>query len=260
MTCIIGGKCKDGVVLIGDKKIINEVTNQAEYEEKLFIFEKDNFYYPIVVGSSGTVGLYDKFKTEAIESLEEIRSPGFDSRGFDKGFDTHVSGMIYSYSSEVNGTNKEVILDPYLERLEDIIKKYKKRYIGERFDVLFAAQVKFKGAVLRYISENGLSEDMDKFKVIGSGEVAASVFLKAINPNNVSMREFAKWGFFIIRYIEEYGIDNMVGVGRDKPQIYFIPNEGHLDKADTAFLNECEDSKIIMEGNLKNLLVKKANN
>jgi uncharacterized membrane protein len=94
---------------------------------------------------------------------------------------------------------------------------------------------------------------VDKFKIIGS-EIAASVFLKAINPNNMSMREFAKWGFFIIRYIEEYGIDNMVGVGRDKPQIYFVPNEGHLHEADTVFLNECEESKIAMEGNLKNLL------
>jgi hypothetical protein len=157
MTCIIGGKCKDGVVLIGDKKITNEKTNQVEYMEKLFVFKKDNFYYPIVVGSSGTVGLYDKFKTKAIEALEEIKSPGFDSNGFDKGYDISVSGIIYRYSSGVNSTSKEIILDPYLERLEKIIKEYKKEYSPEIFNVLFAAQVKYSGAVLRYISENGLS-------------------------------------------------------------------------------------------------------
>ncbi len=60
-------------------------------------------------------------------------------------------------------------------------------------------------------------------------------------------------GFFIIRYIEEYGLVNGVGVGRDKPQIYFIPNEGHLSQADAIFLNECENSKLAMETNLKNL-------
>jgi 20S proteasome alpha/beta subunit len=41
MTCIIGGKCKDGIVLIADRKITDEETNQVEYKEKLFIFQKD---------------------------------------------------------------------------------------------------------------------------------------------------------------------------------------------------------------------------
>ena len=139
----------------------------------------------------------------------------------------------------------------------DIIKNFKKRYTSGKFDVLFAAQVKSTGAVLRYISDGGLSEDMDKYKVIGGGEIAASVFLRAINPNNMTMKEFAKWGFFIIRYIEEYGLVNGVGVGRDKPQIYFIPDEGHLSQADAIFLNECENSKLAMERNLKNLLIEK---
>lgn len=259
MTCIIGGKCKDGVVLVADKKITNEKTHQAEYRDKLFIFEKNNFYYPIVIGSSGTVGLYDRFKNKAIEELEKIKSPGFDANGFDPvGFETSVSGIIYPYSPMVDTTAKEVILYPYLESLESIIKNFKKPYSYD-FDVLFAAQIISKGAVLCYISDDGLSEDIDKYKVIGSGEIAASVFLRAINPNNITMRDFAKWGFFIIRYIEEYGIDNTVGVGKDKPQIYFIPNEGHLCQADAIFLEECENSKLVMERNLKDLLVEKTN-
>jgi 20S proteasome alpha/beta subunit len=53
VTCIIGGKCKNGVVLFADKKIRNPNTDALEYREKLFIFQKDYFYYPIVVGSSG---------------------------------------------------------------------------------------------------------------------------------------------------------------------------------------------------------------
>lgn len=62
MTCIIGGKCNDGVVLVADKKIINPETSIYEFREKLFIFQKDYFFYPIVVGSSGTVPLHKKFK------------------------------------------------------------------------------------------------------------------------------------------------------------------------------------------------------
>jgi hypothetical protein len=159
MTCIIGGRCKDGVALIADKKITNEETCQDEYRDKLFIFKKDYFYYPIVIGSSGTVGLFDKFKNKAIGELEKIKPIGLDTVGFDEGgFETSVSGIIYPYSSMVDSIAKEVILDPYLERLESIIKDFRKHYTSERLDVLFAAQVKSTGAVLRYISVSGLSD------------------------------------------------------------------------------------------------------
>lgn len=62
MTYIIGGRCKDGVTLIPDKKISNQVTGAFEFREKLFIFQKEKFYYPMVIGSSGTVPVYEKFE------------------------------------------------------------------------------------------------------------------------------------------------------------------------------------------------------
>jgi hypothetical protein len=70
----------------------------------------------------------------------------------------------------------------------------------------------------------------------------------------MTMDKFAKLGFFIIKYIEEQGIDNQVGVGKDRPQVYFIPNEGQLVEADNNFLNECEHSKNTIEENFKKIL------
>jgi 20S proteasome alpha/beta subunit len=35
MTCIIGGRCKDGVVLVGDRKVKYD-NNTVEYVEKIF--------------------------------------------------------------------------------------------------------------------------------------------------------------------------------------------------------------------------------
>jgi 20S proteasome alpha/beta subunit len=254
MTCIIGGKCNDGVVLVADKKVIDSETHLFEFMEKLFIFQKDYFYYPIVVGSSGTIQLYDKFKEEAIRELEKINpnptSFSFQSVTKDS---INVSGTIYPYTS-MSGSSKEVILDQYLKTLENIIKKYKRDYASKDFDVLFVAQVHQKGAVLFYFHTDGSSEDIYKHKVIGSGEIPANVFLKAINTNHMTMREVAKWGYFIIKHIEDYGIDNRVGVGRDQPQIYFIPNQGQLYEAENNFQDKCEQSKNKMEENLKNLL------
>jgi hypothetical protein len=254
MTCIIGGKCKDGVILIADRKITDGETDQVEYKEKLFIFQKDSFYYPIVIGSSGTIGLYDKFKREAIEHLEKINPPPFDPKGFSPhGFDTSVSGTVYPYSS-MNNSGRQVYLYPYLERLEDIIRRHKSRHSGQGFDVLFAAQVKYSGARLSYIAEDGLSEDVDRHKVIGSGEIAANVFLKCVDPNTMTMDQFGRLGFFIIKYIEEQGINNNVGVGKYQPQIYFVPNEGHLRQANDIYLEECKQTKETIEEGLRNIL------
>lgn len=224
MTCIIGGKCVDGVALIGDKKITDDETHQVEYKEKLFIFKKEGFFYPIVVGSSGTVALYDKFRREAIHELEKISPPpSFSPRSFSsRGFNTSVSGTIYSYSSTDNPL--QVILYPFLEKLEEIIRRYKGTY-RQKFDVLFAAQLKDRGATIHYIRDDGLADDIYEYKTIGSGEIAAGVFLKGLYRKYMTTRQFAKLGFFIIKYIEEQGIDNQVGIGKGNPQIYFIPNQ-----------------------------------
>jgi len=39
------------------------------------------------------------------------------------------------------------------------------------------------------------------------------------------MYKFAKMAYFIIRFIEKFGIDDRVG---GQPQIWFIPNSGEL--------------------------------
>jgi hypothetical protein len=82
------------------------------------------------------------------------------------------------------------------------------------------------------------------------------VFLKGLYQTDLTMNRFAKLGFFIIKYIEEQGIDNNVGVGKDKPQIYFIPNEGPLTPASDSFLTECDDYKNKIAENFKNILPK----
>ena len=70
------------------QKIIDPETSLVEVKDKLFIFRKDNFYYPTVIGSSGTVPLYDKFKKDAIAKLEKIKPNkiSFTSKSFTTSF------------------------------------------------------------------------------------------------------------------------------------------------------------------------------
>jgi 20S proteasome alpha/beta subunit len=55
MTCIIGGKCKDGVVLVADRKIRDKEMGTVTFEEKLI-----SEYYPIVIGASDSNILFKK--------------------------------------------------------------------------------------------------------------------------------------------------------------------------------------------------------
>jgi hypothetical protein len=57
MTCIIGGKYDDGVVLISDSKITYE-DHPPDYTEKL-----GRYFHSIITGGAGPTNLYDTFRT-----------------------------------------------------------------------------------------------------------------------------------------------------------------------------------------------------
>src|SRR5512133_319687 len=66
MTCIIGGRCKDGVVMIADRKV-TYINDPPRYREKIF-----SPYYPIVLAPAGYNDLIDKFVQKALEKAQEI--------------------------------------------------------------------------------------------------------------------------------------------------------------------------------------------
>jgi hypothetical protein len=79
---------------------------------------------------------------------------------------------------------------------------------------------------LHYISERGVAEDINEYKVIGSGQVFSRPFLAQLWHNKMRMKEFGDIAYFIIKYVERYHLDEKVGVGKEKPQIWMIPNSG----------------------------------
>jgi hypothetical protein len=60
--------------LIDDKKITKKHV-KSNIRKNYLSLKKEGFFYPIAVGSSGTIDLYDKFKREAIQELEKITPP-----------------------------------------------------------------------------------------------------------------------------------------------------------------------------------------
>lgn len=187
MTYILGARCKDGVVLIGDRKVELEEGTDFDYEDKIFMDVKH-----LVIGSSGVSELFDKFRTRLLTYISK-----------------HPKGMdIDAFVIEVENITKQ------------LNEKYREALMGGTFDVLIGIELP-QTSILQYVSPYGVAGHVRKYKVIGHGEPYGSVFLKQLWNRNMTMKQTAELGFFIIKYIEELQLDNSVG---GVPQIWFIPD------------------------------------
>jgi hypothetical protein len=64
MTCVIGCRCNDGVVLVSDSKVIFD-DHPATYTAKL-----GSEFYPIVMGGVGSTDLYNTFRADSLSSIQ----------------------------------------------------------------------------------------------------------------------------------------------------------------------------------------------
>jgi 20S proteasome alpha/beta subunit len=198
MTYILGSNCTDGVVLVGDRKIMLG-SAKSEYEDKLF---RDTLVPWMVAGSSGITGLFEKFRERLTAYLQ---TPAYDGNMI------ALTTQIESITNELNTT--------YRERLQ-----------GEIFDVLLGIK-STSNAILRYIYPSGFAVGVRNYKVIGHGEPYGSFFLKHWWRADMTMLEVAELGFFIIKYIQDFELDNTVGIGNGYPQVWLIPHKQPLPKA-----------------------------
>jgi 20S proteasome alpha/beta subunit len=213
MTYILGARCTDGVVLVGDRKITFREYSDIDYKPKLY-----SYYYPIVVGSSGSAFLFDEFRKDAL-----------------------ILAQKYKDAVDIND---------YMAAIRDKVRDYHRLYKSSLnpwdFEVLFAAQTMDRGAILKHIyNPDALIEDITSYRMIGSdnGRIVSSTLLKALWPYKMNMRKAAELGYFIIKYIEHYHLDNSIGVGKEKPQIWFIHNTNEvIELKDERVLNELENT------------------
>lgn len=200
MTYILGARCKDGVVLVADRKVTYE-DGHIEWQDKLF---RD--FTPIVFGGAGAIGFIQHFRDR----------------------------LMRYYSGKSFG-----LIDDYVFQMEknvgDINTLY--NYTQREFEVLAGIRTTV-GAVLQYIAPAGIAETITKYKVIGSGEPHGSIILKILWREDMSMLETAKLGYFIIMNIDKLHLTDWVGVGDDKPNIWFIPDNSDPYQADSTLLNE----------------------
>jgi 20S proteasome alpha/beta subunit len=189
MTYILGSRCKDGVLLIGDRKIT--VGTDILYEDKIYMDAP-----PFVVGSSGVGALFEKFRTKMATYIEQQKTGPVEQ----------FIQSVEKFTRELNEGYKEVLEQRW------------------SFDVLVGMQTS-GAAILQYILPQGLAEPVRRYKVIGHGEPYGSIFLKKLWNKDMTMEQVGELGYFIIKYVERFELDNSVGVGSEKPQVWFIPDD-----------------------------------
>lgn len=212
MTYVIGARCKDGVVLIGDRKVtFAGDLGISKYEEKIKITPQ---LKDIVFTAAGVKDLFEEF-------LEEIERKVFLTN----------NAIIEQNKKNPESLHLVYTVNDFKHNCVELLKELKEMYseIQEEgypsLQVLFAVRHPDKHkSVLYYIdSTNCFPSEVNGIIPIGESQVA-EVFRKSWKPE-MTMEETAKLGAFIIKYIEKEKISDLIGVGKYEPQILFIKDE-----------------------------------
>ncbi len=207
MTLIIGVRCKDGVILAGDKKVVEgtDITS----EEKITSLPLN-----IHVAGAGVKEIIDKFNERVPVMLEERRMLNFNE--------------MKKENPDIKIEEVPFYFRPYefLEDCEGLLTNLSQRYIDEvhqfwHSDILVGVIVNTTAELHHLDTLNCLDSKRRGFKCIGSGAPYAEFILKGLWDENLTMREMAEICKFVIEEITKCGIDINVGEG---VQIVFVPD------------------------------------
>jgi 20S proteasome alpha/beta subunit len=188
LTIILGARCKDGVLIAADRRVVRG----TEYEEEEKIFTPVE---GVVAAASGLTGIMDKFlkAVEAgataarVQSLDEVIS----------GIEDVAAGLR----------------DRYEKRLEEEGKGFLEVLVGGLRNLSTGE------AELYHVLPQGYTEKVKRYLVIGHGEPYAKPFVKALYRDDIVCEEMVRISIFAILVIERLELNSTVG---GKPQIYTI--------------------------------------
>jgi 20S proteasome alpha/beta subunit len=221
MTSISGVVCKDGIVIVGDKKV--KAGEMTYYEDKIVSVEK---YENLVVGAAGFLDIREKFiqdvrNLHVLEEKEIIkRDP---SRGF-VGLTEDIANRLYQiYGSRYKAEGYD--------------------YEAEAFEALVCHKPKLTKPFLYSVDAVGTSTKVNDYRVIGTGAQYGYLFLKPTYSKNATMDDMAVIVTFTISLIDKYKIDDSIGPDEaGKVQVWKFPNDSDPYEVDGHPLKEILDN------------------
>jgi len=197
-TLVIAAKCKDGVVMIADRRMIRGTEHSHE--------KKINAFYKVSVAFAGLTGLRDKF----LETVEGVLR----------------AARAVNLSEAIIGVEDTMAL---------ISDRYKTRLGRDAQIVALLAGLEHLSsgeAKLYHILGNGYAEKID-FLCIGHGAPYATSIAQDLYHTSLTMEAMAEIAIFIINWVEK--IDSSVG---GIPDVVFVKNEKGINDMDKAKVEE----------------------
>lgn len=213
MTYVLGSRCSDGVVIVGDTKFT--ITNGPT--EYMYDIGKVTGEQPGIISAfAGTRAKFERFRSEIRE------------------FVSNYSGRI----------KDGISVDRVLIEISNIIERTSNKFDG--FELLVGISGVYfadKKSILKHFYTSGGYVPINGYKAIGS-EAYGKVLLRNWRPE-MTMKQIAELGYFVIRYIQELNLDEGVGIDEGHPvQVTFIPDKptDKLDyPADKQMLDDFEE-------------------
>lgn len=197
-TLIIAARCKDGVVMIADRRTMRGTETREE--------KKINEFYKVSVAFAGLTGLRDKF----LETVDGVLQ----------------AARAVNLSEAIIGVEDTMAL---------ISDRYKTR-LGEDAQIIALLagleHLNSGKAKLYHIFGSGYAEEID-FLCMGHGARYATSIAQGIYHQGLTMETMAEIGIFIVNWVEE--LDSSVG---GIPDVVFVKDEKGIDDMDREKIGE----------------------
>lgn len=195
-TLIIGARCKDGIVLSADRRVMRG----TEYKEEKKLFE----FHGVITAIAGLTGIRDKFIELSSRTLAEIRV-------------VNISEVIYGIE----------------DTIKSLYERYKGRVPAgeEAIQALVAGLEGLRGGKgkLYHVGGGGFSEEVD-FVCVGHGSPYATALAKFLYAPELTVDKFSKIAIFLSTWVENVdatvgGIPDVVLITDDKGITYLKRSE-----------------------------------
>jgi hypothetical protein len=124
------------------------------------------------------------------------------------------------------GLSKDKLVLKISKLMHDIYYEYRNH--EDHFNSLVAIGGKEINANLYYFLPDGRPTPIDTCKAIGA-ENLGDIFLNNIWITSMNMEQVAEIGHLIINCIEKFELEDSVGLGKNEPMIWFIPDNSDED-------------------------------
>jgi 20S proteasome alpha/beta subunit len=224
LTVIIGAKCKDGIILVADRKLT--------YKDGRTIFRRKIFgdLAHILMGYTGDAEMFDIFRKYTVGEVMINRDD-----------------------------NKRYTIENLLSKVSKSIKRFNE-IGGKPFMALLVSHER-NPPELYHIETNGNWDSVKNYRAIGSGEKTADLFCKELAHNKIIMKDFAKNAFIALMYMDRYCSGLGVGFEPDgSPDIkylYYNKKEEWASEKDIKMFRRYADDKLKQFKNSLDVILEK---